>query len=47
MDKKFVCACGLTCFDCMFYQNEVYETANKLKQLIGKTLINIFFSIIK
>ncbi len=36
MDEKFVCPCGLTCCDCLFYASEIYETAQKLKELIVK-----------
>lgn len=36
MDKKLVCPCGLTCCDCLFYKSEIFETAQKLKELIKK-----------
>lgn len=45
MEKIFVCACGLTCSDCLFYKKEIYETADKLKQLIKAARIDTFLSI--
>ena len=36
MDPKYVCPCGLTCCDCLFYQGEIYEAARKLKEAIEK-----------
>jgi hypothetical protein len=36
LDEKFVCPCGLTCCDCLFYKKEIFETAQKLKELIKK-----------
>ena len=42
MDKRFVCPCGLTCCDCLFYKNEIYETANKLKELIMENGLDKF-----
>lgn len=46
MDKKYVCACGLICSDCMFYKKEIYEAARTLKQQIDKTNIDVFLSIL-
>lgn len=48
MDKKFVCACGLTCCDCLFYsgRSEVYDTAAKLKQLIKESQLDVFLTIL-
>lgn len=46
MDKKYVCPCGLTCCDCMFYKNEIYETADKLKKLIKDSQLDIFLTIL-
>lgn len=46
MDKNYVAPCGLTCCDCLFYKNEIYETAKKLKQLIKKSQIDTFFTIL-
>ncbi len=34
MDKKLMCLCSLTCCDCLFYKRELYETAQKLRELI-------------
>jgi hypothetical protein len=45
MDEKLVCPCGLTCCDCLFYQDEVYATANKLKELIEKHQLDKFLSL--
>ena len=45
MEEKYVCACGLTCCDCMFYKSDIYDTARKLKGLINDSQINTFFSI--
>lgn len=36
MDEKLVCPCGLTCCDCLFYKNEIYEAAQVLKEVIKK-----------
>lgn len=48
MDKKFVCACGLTCCDCMFYngRSEVYDTAAKLKQQLKESQLDVFLTIV-
>lgn len=42
MDKKLVCPCGLTCCDCMFYQEEIYDAALKLKNLIVGSKLDFF-----
>ena len=42
MDKKLVCPCGLTCCDCLFYKSEIYETAQKLKELIKISDLDVF-----
>ncbi len=48
MDKKYVCACGLTCCDCLFYRgrSEVYDTAAKLKQLLQESQLDVFLTIV-
>jgi hypothetical protein len=46
MDGKYVCPCGLTCCDCLFYKSEIYETAIKLKQLIKDSQLDIFLTIL-
>lgn len=42
MDKRFVCPCGLTCCNCLFYKNEIYETALKLQELIKENGLDRF-----
>ncbi|UJX39246.1 DUF3795 domain-containing protein [Desulfovibrio sp. JY] len=42
MDKKLVCPCGLTCCDCMFYKDEIYDAALKLKNLIVDSRLDFF-----
>ena len=44
MDKKFVCPCGLTCCDCMFFKKEIYETAQKLRELIKINDLDFFLN---
>ena len=34
MDKRLVCPCGLTCCDCLYYKDEIYEAAHRLKKII-------------
>ncbi len=46
MDKTFVCPCGLTCCDCLFYKTEIYETASKLKTLIKESQIDLFLGLL-
>jgi hypothetical protein len=36
MDGNLVCPCGLTCCDCLFYKSEIYEAAQRLKEVIKK-----------
>jgi hypothetical protein len=45
MKKKYICACGLNCSDCLFYKKEIYETAGKLRELIKESQIDTFLSI--
>lgn len=45
MDRKLVCPCGLTCCDCLFYKEEIYETASKLKELIEQHQLDKFLKI--
>lgn len=45
MEEKYVCPCGLTCCDCMFYKTEIFDSARKLSQLIDESQINIFLSL--
>ncbi len=47
MDKTFVCPCGLTCCDCLFYKSEIYATASKLKALIKESQLDIFLGLIR
>jgi hypothetical protein len=46
MDRKFICPCGLTCCDCLFYKSEIYETARKLKELIQASQLDTFLNLI-
>lgn len=46
MDKKLVCPCGLTCCDCLFYKSEIYDTAQKLKDLIKEHELDRFLAIV-
>jgi hypothetical protein len=46
MDEKYVCPCGLTCCDCLFYKSEIYEAAIKLKKLIKDSQLDIFLTIL-
>lgn len=46
MDKKYVCPCGLTCCDCLFYKPEIYDTAKKLKDLIKEHDFDKFLKLI-
>lgn len=44
MNSKFVCPCGLTCCDCLFYKKEIYETAQKLQKLIEQHELDKFLT---
>lgn len=46
MESKFVCPCGLTCCDCLFYKSEIYETAKRLKELIRDSQLDIFLGLL-
>lgn len=46
MDKNYVCPCGLTCCDCLFYKSEIYETAKKFKKVITDSQLDIFLGLI-
>jgi hypothetical protein len=46
MDKTFVCPCGLTCCDCLFYKAEIYAAASKLRTLIKESQLDIFLGLI-
>lgn len=45
MEEKFVCPCGLTCRDCMFFQQEVFDAAAVLKDLIKKHDLDTFLTL--
>lgn len=34
MDTKFIAPCGMTCCDCLFRQEKIYEAAKSLKKVI-------------
>ncbi len=42
MERKFVCPCGLTCCDCLFYKIEIYDVAKKLRNLIKDNRFDMF-----
>jgi len=44
MEEKYVCACGLTCCDCLFYKKEFFEAAKTMKSLIDEYRFDFFFS---
>jgi len=46
MEKKYVCACGLTCCDCLFYRPDFFEAARKMKEIINEFRIDIFFKLL-
>lgn len=46
MEEIFVCPCGLTCCDCLFYKREVFETAQKFKETIKKYDFDKFLMIL-
>ena len=43
MEEKYVCPCGLTCCDCLFYNKEFFDAAKTMKRLIDKHRFDIFF----
>lgn len=46
MDRRYVCACGLTCCDCLFYRTNIYEAAKDLKRILDETKVGAFLSIL-
>lgn len=46
MEEKYICPCGLNCFDCLFYRSEIYETAVKLKKLLKDSQLDVFLTIL-
>ncbi len=46
MENKYVCACGLTCCDCLFYKKEFFEAANTMKRLIDGYRFDYFYNIL-
>lgn len=44
MDKKFICPCGLVCTDCLFYKPEIYESAQKLRNTITDSQLDVFLT---
>jgi len=46
VDKKDICACGLTCCDCLFHKEGIYETAAKLKEEIKNSQLDVFLNLI-
>lgn len=48
MESKYVCPCGLLCSDCLFFKEEIYENAVKLRDSIKDSQLDIFLgSIVK
>lgn len=48
MEKKYICPCGLICSDCLFFREEIYENAVKLRNSIKNFQLDIFIeSIVK
>lgn len=43
MEKKFVCACGLTCCDCLFYKRDFFDAANTMRRTIEEYRIDFFY----
>jgi hypothetical protein len=46
MENKYVCACGLTCCDCLFYKKEFFEAAKTMKSLIDEYRFDVFYSML-
>ena len=44
MDKKYICPCGLVCTDCLFYKPEIYESAEKLRDTIKDSQLDVFLT---
>jgi hypothetical protein len=44
MEGKYVCACGLTCCDCLFYKKEFFDAANIMKNLIDEYRFDFFYN---
>ena len=43
MEDKYVCPCGLTCCDCLFYKREFFDAARTMKRLIDEYRFDVFF----
>ena len=41
MKEKYICPCGLICFDCLFYRKDIYENAINLRNSIKTSQIDI------
>jgi hypothetical protein len=46
MDKQYVCPCGLTCCDCLFYKPELYATARQLRDLIQSSQLDTLLRLV-
>jgi hypothetical protein len=46
MDEKYVCPCGLTCCDCLFYKPELYATARQLRDLIQSSQLDTLLRLV-
>jgi hypothetical protein len=43
MEDRYVCPCGLTCCDCLFYNREFFDAARMMKKLIDQYRFDAFF----
>jgi hypothetical protein len=43
MDKNLLCACGQACSDCVWFQEDLYESARKFRELVKKYDMDVFF----
>ena len=46
MERKYVCACGLICSDCLFYKKDFFEAANTMKNLIDEYRFDFFYNLL-
>ncbi len=46
MEDKYVCPCGLTCCDCLFYNKEFFAAAGAMKRLIDEYRFDVFFAML-
>jgi len=46
MDRRFICPCGLTCCDCLFFKKDIYDAARRLKELMQHTQLDTFLKLV-